>query len=84
MNFNIKKFDKKINKGQFFFQINNAIFFKLVGQTNCILKNPMDGFMSLKINMIFKSKLKDISINELFLKIIKIFLKKNPKLKLKE
>jgi hypothetical protein len=36
----------------------------------------MDNFMSLKIKMIFKPKLKDMSINELFLKNIKIFLKK--------
>jgi hypothetical protein len=56
----------------------------LVGQTNCILKDPMDGFMSLKIKIIFKPKLKDMSINELFLKNIKIFLKKNPRLKLKD
>jgi hypothetical protein len=56
----------------------------LVGQTNCILKDPIDGFRSLKINMIFKPKLKDMSINELFLKTIKIFLNKNSKLKLKD
>jgi hypothetical protein len=56
----------------------------LVGQTNYILKDPMGGFMSLKIKMIFKPKLKDMSINELFLKNIKIFLKKNPRLKLND
>jgi hypothetical protein len=56
----------------------------LVGQTNCILKDPMDDFMSLKIKMISKLKLKEMSINELFLKNIKIFLKKNPRLKLKD
>jgi hypothetical protein len=56
----------------------------LVGETNYILKDPMDDFMSLKIKIIFKSKLKDMSINELFLKNIKIFLKKNPRLKLKD
>jgi hypothetical protein len=54
----------------------------LVGQTNCILKDPMDDFMSLKIKMVFKPKLKDMSINELVLKKIKIFLKKNPRLEL--
>jgi hypothetical protein len=36
----------------------------LVGQTNCILKDTMSGFMSLKIKIIFKPKLKDMSINE--------------------
>jgi hypothetical protein len=56
----------------------------LVGQTNCILNDPMDGFMSLKIKISFKPKLKDMSINELFLKNIKIFLKKNPRLKFKD
>jgi hypothetical protein len=55
----------------------------LVGQINCISKDPMDGFMSLKIKMIFKPKLKDMSKNGLFLKNIKIFLKKNSRLKLK-
>jgi hypothetical protein len=44
----------------------------------------MVGFMSLKIKIIFKPKLKDMSINKLFLKNIKIFLKKNPRLKLKD
>jgi hypothetical protein len=48
----------------------------LVGQINYILKDSMNDFMSLKIKMVFKPKLKDMSINELFLKIIKIFLKK--------
>jgi hypothetical protein len=43
-------------------------FLIIVGQTNYILKNLIDGFMSLKIKMVFKSKLKDMSINELFLK----------------
>jgi hypothetical protein len=44
----------------------------------------MDGFMSLKIKIIFKPKLKDMSINEMFLKNIKIFLNKNTRLKLKD
>jgi hypothetical protein len=44
----------------------------------------MVGFMSLKIKIIFKPKLKDMSINKLFLKNIKIFVKKNPRLKLKD
>jgi hypothetical protein len=56
----------------------------LVGQTNYILKDPTDGFMTLKIKIIFKPKLKDMSINEMFLKKIKIFLKKNPRLKFKD
>jgi hypothetical protein len=59
-------------------------FLILVGQTNYILKNPMDSFMSLKTKMISKPKFKDMSINELFLKNIKIFLKKNTKLKLND
>jgi hypothetical protein len=44
----------------------------------------MDDFMSLKIKIVFKPKLKDMSINELFLKNIKMFLKKNSRLKLKD
>jgi hypothetical protein len=82
--FQYKQFDKKINKGQRKFQSNNATFFNPSWSNKLYLKDPMDGFMSLKINMIFKPNLKDMSINELFLKIIKIFLKKNPKLKLKD
>jgi hypothetical protein len=56
----------------------------LVDQTNYTLKDRMYGFMSSKIKIIFKPKLNDISIHELFLKTIKIFLKKNPRLKLKD
>jgi hypothetical protein len=33
----------------------------IVGQTNYILKDPMDGFMSLKIKIIFKPKLKNMT-----------------------
>jgi hypothetical protein len=55
-----------------------------VGQINYILKDPMDDFMNLKIKMVYKSKLKDMSINELFLKNIKIFLKKKPKTQAQE
>jgi hypothetical protein len=44
----------------------------------------MNGFMSLKIKIIFKPKLKDMSINKLFLKNMQIFLKKNPRLNLKD
>jgi hypothetical protein len=84
MHFNINNLIKKLTKDNFFFKSTMLYFSILVGQTNCILKDPMDGFMSLKINMIFKPKLKDMSINELFLKIIKIFLMKNSKLKLKD
>jgi hypothetical protein len=51
----------------------------LVGQTNYILKDPMGDFMSLKIKIIFKPNFKDMSIKELFLKNIKIYLKKNPR-----
>jgi hypothetical protein len=39
----------------------------------------MDDFMSLKIKMIFKPNLKDISINKLFLKNIKNISKEKPK-----
>jgi hypothetical protein len=82
--FQYKQFDKKINKGQKKIKATMLYFSILVSQINYILKDPMDGFMSLKINMIFKPNLKNMSINELFLKIIKIFRKKNPKLKLKD
>jgi hypothetical protein len=43
----------------------------IVGQKNCILKDAINNFMSLKIKILFKPNLKDMSINELFLKIIK-------------
>jgi hypothetical protein len=69
---NAKSFNKKHN------------YAFLVGQINCILKDPMDDFMSLKIKMVFKPKLKDMSINQLFLKNIKIFIKKNSRLKVKD
>jgi hypothetical protein len=82
--FQYKQFDKKINKGQRNFQRTMLHFSILVGQINYILKDPMDGFMSLKIKIIFKPKLKDMSINGLFVKNIKIFLKKNLRLKLKD
>jgi hypothetical protein len=83
--FQYKQFDKKINKGKKgIFKATMLDFSILVGQTNYILNDPIDGFMSLKIKIIFKPKLKDMSINELFLKNIKIFLKKNPRLKLKD
>jgi hypothetical protein len=83
MHFNISNLIKKINKGQKNFQSINATFSIIVGQINYILKDPMDDFMSLKIKIVFKPKLKDMSINELFLKNIKMFLKKNSRLKLK-
>jgi hypothetical protein len=82
--FQYKQFDKKINKGKKNFKATMLHFSILVGQINCILKDPMDDFMSLKIKIIFKRKLKEMSINELFLKNIKIFLNKNPRLKLKD
>jgi hypothetical protein len=50
------------------FKATMLYFLILVGQTNYILKDPMDDFMSLKIKIVFKPKLKDMSINELFLK----------------
>jgi hypothetical protein len=49
----------------------------LVGQTKYILKDMMDDFLSLKIKIFFKIMLKHMSISMLFLKIIKLFLKKS-------
>jgi hypothetical protein len=75
MHFNISNLVKRLTKDKRIFKATILYFSILVGQINYILKDPMDGFMSLKIKMIFKSKLKDMSINELFLKNIKVFLK---------
>jgi hypothetical protein len=84
MHFNITNLIKILTKDKEIFKATMLYFSILVGQTNYILKDPIDGFMNLKIKIIFKSKLKDMSINRLFLKNIKIFLKKNPRLKLKD
>jgi hypothetical protein len=84
MHFNINNLIKRLTKENRFFKAIMLHFSILVGQGNYILKDPMDGFISLKIKMIFNPKLKEMSINELFLKNIKIFLKKNPRLKLKD
>jgi hypothetical protein len=84
MHFNINNLIKRLTKEKGIFKVTMLHFLILVGQTNCILKDPMIGFMSLKIKIIFKANLKDMSINKLFLKNIKIFLKKNPRLKLKD
>jgi hypothetical protein len=84
MHFNISNLIKRLTKDKGIFKATILHFSILVGQTNYILKDPMNDFMSLKINMIFKPKLKNMRINELFLKTIKIFVKKNPKLKLKD
>jgi hypothetical protein len=84
MHFNISNLIKRLTKEKEIFKATMLYFSILVGQTNYILKDPMDSFMSLKIKIIFKPKLKDMSINELFLKNIKIFIKKNPKLKLND
>jgi hypothetical protein len=84
MHFNISNLVKNLTKDKEIFKVTMLYFSILIGQTNYILKNPMDIFMSLKIKMIFKPKLKDMSINELFLKNIKIFLKKNPRLNLND
>jgi hypothetical protein len=84
MHFNISNLIKRLTKDKIIFKATMLHFSILVGQTNHILKDPMDGFMSLKIKIIFKLKLKDMSINGLFLKNIKIFLKKNSRLKLKD
>jgi hypothetical protein len=82
--FQYKQFDKKITSDKEIFKIIMLYFSILVSKINYILNDPMDGFISLKIKIIFKPKLKDMSINELFLKKINIFLKKNPRLKLKD
>jgi hypothetical protein len=84
MHFNISNLIKRLTKNKKNFKAKMLHFSILVGQTNYILKDPMDGLMSLRIKMIFKPKLKDMSINGLFLKNIKIFLKKNSRLKLKD
>jgi hypothetical protein len=84
MHFNISNLIKRLTKDKENFKATMLYFSILVGQINCILKDPIDGFMSLKIKMVFKPKLKDMSINQLFLKNIKIFIKKNPRLKLND
>jgi hypothetical protein len=84
MHFNISNLIKRLTKDKRIFKTTMLYFSILVGQTNYILKDPMDNFVSSKIKIIFKPKLKDMSINELFLRTIKIFLKKNPRLKLND
>jgi hypothetical protein len=84
MHFNISNLIKRLTKEKRIFKAIMLYFLILVGQTNYILKDPMVDFMSLKIKIIFKPKLKDMSINKLFIKNIKIFIKKNPRLKLKD
>jgi hypothetical protein len=84
MHFNISNLIKRLTKDKENFKTTMLYFSILVGQINCILKDPIDDFMSLKIKMVFKPKLKDMSINQLFLKNIKIFIKKNPRLKLND
>jgi hypothetical protein len=83
MHFNIRNLIKRLTKDKDIFKAIILYFSILVSQINYILKDSMDGFMSLKIKIIFKPKLKYMSINKLFLKTIKIFLKKNARLKLK-
>jgi hypothetical protein len=83
MHFNISYLIKRLTNDKGIVKATMLHYSILVGQTNYILKNLIDSFMSLKIKMIFKPKLKEMSINELFLKNIKIFLKKNPRLNLK-
>jgi hypothetical protein len=63
MHFNISNLIKRLTKGKIIFKATMLYFSILIGQTNCILKDPIDGFMSLKIKIIFKPKLKDMSIN---------------------
>jgi hypothetical protein len=84
MHFNINNLIKRLTNDKKNLKATMLYFLILVGQTNCILKDPIDNFMSLKIKIIFKPNLKDMSINTLFLKNIKIFLKKNSRLKLKD
>jgi hypothetical protein len=68
---------KILTKDKKKFKATMLYFSILVGQPNYILKDLMDSFMSLKIKIIFKPKLKDKSINGMFLKNIKKFLKKH-------
>jgi hypothetical protein len=74
MHFNISNLIKRLTNDKEIFKATRLHFSILVGQTNYILKDPIDDFISLKIKMIFKPKLKDMSINRLFFKNIKIFL----------
>jgi hypothetical protein len=74
--FNISNLIKRLTNDKEIFKATMLYFSILIGQTNYILKDSMDGLMSLKIKMIFKPKLKGMRINELFLKPIKIFRKK--------
>jgi hypothetical protein len=84
MHFNISNLIKRLTKDKGIFKTTILHFTILIVQINYILKDPMDDFMNLKIKMVFKTKIKVMSINELFLKNIKIFLKKNPRLKLND
>jgi hypothetical protein len=84
MHFNISNLIKRLTKDKRMFKAIILYFSILIGQINYILKGSIDDFMSLKIKMVFKPNLKDMSINKLFLKNLKIFLKKNPRLKLKD
>jgi hypothetical protein len=67
MHFNISNLIKRLTKDKKKIKAIMLHFSIIVGQINYILKDPMDGFMSLKIKMVFKPKLKDMSKNELYL-----------------
>jgi hypothetical protein len=62
MHFNISNLIKRLTNDKKNFKATMLYFSILVGQINYILKESMNGFMSLKIKMIFKPKLKDMSI----------------------
>jgi hypothetical protein len=70
MHFNISNLIKRLTKDIEIFKAIMLHFSILIGQTNYILNDSMDDFISLKIKMIFKPKFKDMSINELFFKNI--------------
>jgi hypothetical protein len=74
--FQYKQFDKKINKGKMNFQSSNATFFNPSWSNKLYFKGHDGWFYEFENQNNFKPKLKDISINEMFLKNIKIFLKK--------
>jgi hypothetical protein len=48
MHFNVSNLIKKLTNDKRIFKATMLYFLILVGQTNCILKASMDGFMSLK------------------------------------
>jgi hypothetical protein len=60
--FQYEQFDKRLTKDKWFFKAIMLHFLILVGQTNYILKDLIDDFMSLKIKIVFKPNLKDLGV----------------------